>query len=123
MKIRRTDELYELIEKAIDEAFVSKRFLFSMYGYLKGAQYTRKETTAFIESGTANTLNETILDLDAYIKGGDKVLREAYGHIPKPKARKVKAYLYGILEDAWKYHAERKPGRKPGSKNKKKRTK
>ena len=59
MKIRRTDELYELIEKAIDEAFVSKRFLFSMYGYLKGAQYTRKETTAFIESGTANTLNET----------------------------------------------------------------
>ena len=112
MKIRRTDELYELIEKAIDDAFASKRFLFSMYGYLKGAQYTRKETTAFIESGTSNTLNETILDLDAYIKGGDKVLREVYGHIPKPEARKIRKYLYKILEDAWTYEKERRPGRK-----------
>jgi len=39
-------------------------------------------------------------------------LLEAYGHIPKPKARKIKDYLYGMLNDAWTYHAERKPGRK-----------
>ena len=39
-------------------------------------------------------------------------LREAYGHIPKPQARKIKAYLYTILEDAWRYQRDRKPGRR-----------
>ncbi len=112
MKLRNANELYELIERSIDEAFEKKRFLFNMYGDLKGAKYTRKETTEFIESPTANSLNNTILDLDAYIKGGDKVLREAYGHIPKPEARKIRKYLYGILEDAWKYERDRRPGRK-----------
>ena len=52
------------------------------------------------------------MQLEGYIKGGDKQLLEAYGHIPKPKARKIKDYLYGMLNDAWTYHAERKPGRK-----------
>ena len=33
-----------------------------------------------------------------------KQLREGYGHIPKPQARKIKDYLYAILEDAWKYN-------------------
>ena len=112
MKLRNANELYELIERSIDEAFETRRFLFNMYGYLKGAKYTRREVTEFIESPTANSLNETILDLDSYIKGGDKVLREAYGHIPKPEARKIRKYLYGILEDAWKYERDRRPGRK-----------
>ena len=39
-------------------------------------------------------------------------MREAYGHIPKPEARKIRKYLYGILEDAWKYERDRRPGRK-----------
>ena len=51
-------------------------------------------------------------ELEGYIKGGDKTLREAYGHIPKPKARKIRDYLYSILEDAWQYEKERRPGRK-----------
>ena len=41
-----------------------------------------------------------------------KYLREAYGHIPKPEARKIRKYLYKILEDAWTYEKERRPGRK-----------
>ena len=50
------------------------------------------------------------------IKGGDKTLKEAYGHIPKPKARKIKTYLYGILEDAWRYNHDKRRGRKKRSK-------
>ena len=45
-------------------------------------------TNEFIESASAATLNNTILELEGYIKGGDKTLREAYSHIPKPKARR-----------------------------------
>ena len=29
------------------------------------------------------------------------------GHIPKPEARKIRKYLYKILEDAWTYEKER----------------
>ncbi len=61
-------------------------------------------------------MSETVLDLEAYIKGGNdnnhKQLREAYGHIPKPQARKIKNYLYSILEDAWRYQRDRRPGRR-----------
>ena len=37
---------------------------------------------------------------------------DAYGHIPKPQARKIKNYLASIIEDAVRYSNDRKPGRK-----------
>jgi len=117
------EELYQLIERSIDLAMTEQKFLFKLYPYLKMNKWTRRQTNVFIESTTAANLNFTVLELEDYIKGGDKQLREAYGHIPKPKARKIKDYLYSILEDAWQYHAERKPGRKLGSTLTKKRTK
>ena len=56
------------------------------------------------------------MDLEDYLEGGNdsmhKQLREGYGHIPKPQARKIKTYLYSILEDAWRYSRDRKPGRR-----------
>ena len=117
------EELYQLIERSIDLAMTEQKFLFKLYPYLKMNKWTRRQTNVFIESTTAANLNFTVIELEHYIKGGDKQLREAYGHIPKPKARKIKDYLYSILEDAWQYHAERKPGRKLGSTLTKKRTK
>ena len=117
------EELYQLIERSIDLAMTEQKFLFKLYPYLKMNKWTRRQTNVFIESSTAANLNFTVLELEDYIKGGDKTLKEAYGHIPKPKARKIKEYLYGILEDAWQYHDERKPGRKMGSTLTKKRNK
>jgi hypothetical protein len=74
------------------------------------------EVEQFIESSTANELSNLVMDLDDYLEGGSdeihKQLREGYGHIPKPEARKIRNYLYGILEDAWKYSHDKKPGRK-----------
>ena len=109
---KNTEELYTLVDRALDEAMVNGRFLFKMYPYLKAQKWTRREVNDFIESSVAAELNNAVLELEGYIKGGDSQLKESYGHIPKPKARKIKTYLYSILEDAWKYHAERKPGRK-----------
>ena len=44
-----------------------------------------------------------IYDLEDYLEGGSddlhKQLREGYGHLGKPEARKIKDYLNKILED------------------------
>lgn len=110
------EEVYEVVERAIDVAFKEQRFLLKLYDYLKNRKTKRIEVREFIESSTAANVNSLVLDLDEYIKGGQdnehKQLREAYGHIPKPQARKIKNYLYGILEDAWRYENDRKPGRR-----------
>jgi|TARA_R100000084_G_C4631253_1_gene138463 hypothetical protein len=116
-----TDELYTLVERAIDAAFEGK-FLFNFYTYVKSSKFTRREVTTFIESSTAANVSNTVLELELYIKGRDKFSKEAYGHLSKPTARKIKDYLYKILTDAWKYEQERRPGRKPGTKNRKRKS-
>lgn len=108
-------EVYGDVEKAIDYAFKGQ-FVLNFYDYLKIRGTKRVEVEEFIGSATANELNNLIMDLDDYLEGGSdemhKQLREAYGHIPKPQARKIRNYLYKILEDAWKYSHDRRPGRR-----------
>jgi len=108
-------ELYDVIEHTIDFAFEGK-YMLNMYEYLKNNKATKREVREFIESTTAQELNSLVMDLEDYLEGGSdemhKQLREGYGHLGKPEARKIKNYLYSILEDAWKYEQERKPGRK-----------
>ena len=108
-------EVYNDVEKAIDYAFEGQ-FVLKFYDYLKVRGAKRKEVDQFIVSDTAQELTDLINELEEYLEGGSdynhKLLREAYGHIPKPQARKIKNYLYGILEDAWRYSRDRKPGRR-----------
>jgi hypothetical protein len=108
-------EVYTDVEKAIDYAF-NGQFVLKFYDYLKIRGTKRVEVEEFIESSTASEINSLILDLDEYLEGGSdsmhKQLREGYGHIPKPEARKIRNYLYGILEDAWKYSHDKRPGRR-----------
>ena len=98
-------EVYNDVEKAIDYAF-NGQFVLKFYDYLKIRGTKRVEVEEFIQSATANELSNLVMDLDDYLEGGadeiHKQLREAYGHIPKPEARKIRNYLYGIPEDAWK---------------------
>lgn len=112
-----TEEIYILVEKAIDASFEGK-FLFNLYTYVKTSKFTRRDVTVFIESPTAASISTIVNELELYIGGKDKFAKEAYGHLSKPNARKIKDYLYKILTDAWKYERERRPGRKPGTKNK-----
>ena len=108
-------EVYNDVEVAIDYAFKGK-FVMKFYDYLKVRKTKRAEVEEFIESSTANELSNLVMDLEDYLEGGNdeihKQLREGYGHIPKPQARKIKNYLYGILEDAWRYSHDRRPGRR-----------
>ena len=108
-------DIYDLVEHAIDNAFEGQMNL-KFYDFLKESKVKKHEIDSFIESTTANELSELTMDLDEYIAGGSdsihKQLREGYGHIPKPQARKIRTYLYGILEDAWRYSRDRRPGRR-----------
>ena len=108
-------EVYTDVEKAIDYAFQGK-FVLKFYDYLKIKGIKKIEVEEFIESHTASNISNVVMDLDDYLEGGSdeihKQLREAYGHIPKPQARKIRNYLYGILEDAWKYNHDKRKGRR-----------
>jgi len=108
-------EVYNDVEKAIDYAF-NGQFVLKFYDYLKVRGTKRIEVEQFIESNTAHELNDLVSELDDYLEGGSdemhKQLREGYGHIPKPQARKIRNYLHNILEDAVKYSHDRKPGRR-----------
>ena len=103
------------VEQAIDYAFEGK-FVLKFYDYLKVRKTKRDEINQFIESSTAVEISNLITDLEEYLEGGSdynhKFLREAYGHIPKPQARKIKVYLNDIIDDAKRYDYDRKPGRR-----------
>ena len=110
------NNVYDMIEHAIDYAFFRGRMQLKFYEFLKYRKTKKYEVDEFINSSTAAELSDLVLQLEEYIKGGNdndhKQLREAYGHIPKPQARKIRNYLYGILEDAWRYSRDRRPGRR-----------
>ena len=109
------ENVYEMIEEALELAFEGKMPL-KFYEFLKWRKTTKAEVDAFLLSSTAKELADEVVELEEYIKGGrdsnHQQLREAYGHIPKPKARKIKMYLHGILEDAVRYSDERRPRRR-----------
>ena len=50
--------------------------------------------------------------LQDFKDGEHQILREAYGHLGKPSARKIKNYFTEILEDAQRYEKERRRGRR-----------
>ena len=108
-------DILDLVEHAIDNAFEGRLNL-KFYDYLKTTKTKKSEIDSFIISSTVKEINDTILELDEYLVGGSdnehKQLREAYGHIPKPQARKIRNYLESFLNDAQRYSNERKPGRR-----------
>ena len=114
-------EVYEIVEQSIDVAFEQHKFQLKFYDYLRVINAKRKDVDEFIVSSTFKEIKDLVLDLEEYLEGGQdnehKQLREGYGHIPKPQARKIKQFLEGILADAERYSYDRRPGRrKKGSK-------
>ena len=113
------EEIYYILEEAIELAFKGQ-FVVKLYDYFKVRGVTKTEADQFLNSSTANEIGSLIVELGEYIKGGNdsdhKQLREAYHHIPKPQARKIRNYLACILEDAIRYSNDKRRGRKRRSK-------
>ena len=108
-------DLYDIIEHTIDYAFNGK-YMLNMQDYLVLSKSSKKDVEEFLESSSRKEIDELISDLDNYLEGGSdekhKQLREGYGYLGKPEARKIRNYLNGIVEDAVKYGREKRPGRK-----------
>ena len=113
------EEVYYVLEEALELAFQGK-FVVRLYDYFQSRGVTKAEADQFLRSSTAKELADEVNELDEYIKGGKdnqhQQLREAYHHIPKPQARKIRDYLACILEDAMRYSNDKRRGRKRRSK-------
>ena len=105
------EEVYYVLEEALELAFQGK-FVVRLYDYFQSRGVTKAEADQFLNSSTADELHQLIEELSGYIRGGDLTLKEAYGHIPKPQARKIRTYLTKILDDALRYSYDKRPGRK-----------
>ena len=110
------EDIYSIVESAMDIAFEQKKFYLKFYDYLKAYKTTGVATKEFNQSATANSVRRVADELDGYIKDGSdndhKQLREAYGHLGKPDARKIKNYLNKILDDAQQYEKDKRRGRR-----------
>ena len=113
------EEVYYVLEEALELAFQGK-FVVRLYDYFQSRGVTKAEADQFLRSSTAKELADEVNELDEYIKGGKdnqhQQLREAYHHIPKPQARKIRDYLACLLEDAVRYSDDKRRGRKRRSK-------
>ena len=117
-KLNDFETVYDMIEHALELAYQGKMQL-KFYEFLKYRKTTKAEVDSFLHSSTVKELVNEVRDLQEYIKGGKdnqhQQLREAYGHIPKPQARKIRSYLSSIIEDAVRYQHDRRPGRRKKS--------
>ena len=116
---RNFEEIYYVLEEAFELAFKGK-FVVKLYEYFESRGVTKEEADQFLRSSTAKELADEVNELDEYIKGGKdnqhQQLREAYHHIPKPQARKIRDYLTCILQDTVRYSDDKRRGRKRRSK-------
>ena len=114
-KINDFETVYDMIEHALELSYQGKMQL-KFYEFLKYRKTKKNEVDAFLKSSTVKEICDQVIELEEYIKGGKdnnhQQLREAYGHIPKPQARKIKNYLAKILEDAVRYRHDKRPGRR-----------
>jgi len=114
------NEIYIIVNKAIDDAVKFEKYQLNLYAFLKSESLKRNEILSFINSSLASQIIDEVAHLDLYLDGGPDVadLREVYGWMGKPRARKYRDYLLKMIDDAKQYEKEKRPGRKPGSKKK-----
>ena len=109
------EEVYYVLEESLELAFKGQ-FVIKLYEYFQSRGVTKVEADQFLKSSTFHEIASLVTELTEYLKGGKdsnhQQLREAYHHIPKPQARKIRDYLACILEDAVRYSDDRRRGRK-----------
>ena len=113
------EEVYYVLEESLELAFKGQ-FVVKLYEYFQSRGVTKVEADQFLKSSTFHEIASLVTELTEYLKGGKdsnhQQLREAYHHIPKPQARKIRDYFACILEDAVRYSDDRRRGRKRRSK-------
>ncbi len=114
------NEIYDLINTAIDTAFMKEKYQLNFYEYLESEKVKKDYIQSFISSSLGVAIIHQIEELDLYLDGGSQAafVRESYGWMGKPRARRMKEYLEKIMSDAKKYEQSKRPGRKSKTSNK-----
>ena len=113
-----TETLYD-IERAINYAFLENKFTINTFAYLKVKNLRRVDAQAILRSSTVKHIQETIKDLDLYLQGGQEdntvYVRQAYGYLSKPDARKIRNYLDEVIEGVKKFIKDKNAKKKSGT--------
>lgn len=113
-----TETLYD-IERAVDYAFSEHKFTINTFAYLKVKNLRRIDAQAILRSSTVKHIQETIKDLDLYLQGGQEdntvYVRQAYGYLSKPDARKIRNYLDEVIEGVKKFIKDKNAKNKNGT--------
>jgi hypothetical protein len=113
-----TETLYD-IERAVDYAFSEHKFTINTFAYLKVKNLRRVDAQAILRSSTVKHIQETIKDLDLYLQGGQEdntvYVRQAYGYLSKPDARKIRNYLDEVIEGVKKFIKDKNAKNKNGT--------
>lgn len=119
-KQKQNTEIYNIVNSAIDTAVSVEKYNLNFYSFLQIEKVTRNEILSFLNSSLVDQIKDEITHLDMYLEENLCDLKEVYGWMGKPRVRKYKEYLIKIVEDAEQYEREKRPGRKSGSKIRKK---
>jgi len=114
------ETIYDIVNNAIDLAFIEEKYEFDFYSYLKSSNITRKDILSFLESSLGRSIIDQIEELDMYLrdKDGEKILKESYDWMSKKRVGEFKIFLNKIIEHARDYEQSKRPGRKPKTSNK-----
>lgn len=115
------EDIYDIVNTAVEYAFFQEKYQLNFFEYLKSENFKKEQVTSFIHSTLFVSLKDQVEEMDIYLAGGDSaaLLREAYGWMGKPRARKVRDYLNTIIDDAHRYEKSKRKGRKSTTKKKK----
>ena len=64
------EDIYTIVDKAIDVAFEEQKFHLKFYDFMKSCKTTGVGAKEFNQSSTAKELTDLVDDLSKYIKGG-----------------------------------------------------
>ena len=111
------EDIHFIVNQAIDYAFTEQKYNLNFYEYLKQENYSKEDTLSFLNSSTGIAIVDQVSEIQLYLDGGDaaNVVRESYGWMGKPRARKIKEYLEDIVDGAKEYAKTKRRGRKKKS--------
>lgn len=114
-------EIYEIVNVAIDDAFLNKKYSIDVFDLLKTKNLKKEEVLIILESSLFVSIKHQIEELDEYLSqnASNSFFKESYEWMGLSRASEFRFFLNKILEDAKRYEQSKRRGRKSGSKNKK----
>jgi len=111
------NDIIDMLNCAIDDVIINRKFSFDFYHYLVDEKISRKDIEEFNSGYFIHIIKTQIEEFESFLEGGDSFIREAYPGYSKPEVRRMKVYLEGLIAAGIEYEKSKKT-RKPYKKRK-----